>query len=528
MKEFATSNDGHCMPVLQRMIGFYYYDRGQLDSAISAQTTCAKMYKALNEPIGVASAYGNISNVHAIMGNHKLALKYDRDGLGIYNSLNYTLGIVHAEAAIAESWYQLENLDSAIYYSKKSIDLRLKNQYYDGLTSIYALLAFTYSEKNDKIQAKVFAQKAEEALVFEKDEDDKAAEFSRIGQLYGEVKNMEKCFYWLRKSIAQNKKMGDKMRIQDAYDNISYYFNEAKQYDSAMHYMTLLNELKEEINSDKFQAALAKEAINADNQKREFELQEAKLVKERSQLISVIFGIVAVAGVLSILLLLRNNTIKKRALEKELALQNANAMIKGQDAERARVAQELHDRVGSMISAAKNQFEVALAAQQLSGTEDASAAMTLLDQTNDEVRLISHNLHNGAVLKQGLDTALRNHCAKIGETAKFRLRYHSTGQEIPLPQEVQMDLYRITQELLNNAGKYANAQEVSIQVSINEDNIVYSYEDDGLGFDKAKLVEKPGIGYQNLETRVKRMLATWHLDTSPGNGTTVIIVIPRT
>lgn len=528
MKEFAVSNNGHCVPVLQRMIGFYYYDRGQLDSAISAQTTCAKMYQALKEPIGVASAYGNISVIHSTMGNHKLALQYDRDGLDIYTNLNYTLGIVSAQAAIAESWYQLENLDSAIYYNKQSIDMRLKNNYFDGLTSIYALTAFCYNEKNDKAQATLYAQKAEDALVFEKDEEHKAGNYRRIGELYAEIKSLEKSFYWFRKSIAQSKTMGDKLHLLDAYDDMSYYFSETKQYDSAMHYMNLLNALKQEINSDKFQAALAKEAISADNQKREFELQEARLLKERSQLISVIFGVLALAGILSFILVLRSNRIKKRALQKELALQTANAMIKGQDAERARVAEELHDRVGSMISAAKNQFEVAFAAKQISRTENATAAITLLDQTSDEVRMISHNLHNGAVLRQGLDTAIRNHCAKIGETAKFTLRYHSTGQEIPLPQDAQMDLYRITQELLNNAGKYANAQEVSIQVNINQDNIVYSYEDDGAGFDQAKLVEKPGIGYQNLDTRVKRMNATWHLDTSPGNGTTVIIVIPRT
>lgn len=526
MQEFAKDDNGECAPVLQRMIGFYFLDRGQLDSAISAQATCAKMYEAVKEPIGVASAYGNVAVVYELMGQYTLALQYERFGLQIYLAQNYTLGILSAYEAIGEKHYQLGNIDSTTYYINKSIDLKLKNNYFEYLSSNYGLLALCSIERNNTEAARKYINMAEAALAKETDEEWIANSYGRIGEVYGKLREYKTCFLWLRKALALDQKLGRQTSIKYDYENFANYFKEANQLDSAWHYLDLQNALNDSINSENFQEALTKEALKADNQKREFELQEAKLKKERSQLISVSVVLISIVVLIAVLLLLRSNTIKRKALEKEKALEAANATIRGQDEERARVAVELHDRVGSMISTAKHQLTVSLEHATLPEPERALDIMRLLDQTSDEVRMISHNLSDGAVTKHGLDTALRNLCASNSILGKHSVKYISTGATIPLSTDSQMDLYRITQELLNNALKYANANELSIQISISDNNIVYSYEDDGQGFDKAKLVEKPGIGYQNVETRVKRMNATWYLDTAPGNGTNVIIEIP--
>jgi two-component system, NarL family, sensor kinase len=104
--------------------------------------------------------------------------------------------------------------------------------------------------------------------------------------------------------------------------------------------------------------------------------------------------------------------------------------------------------------------------------------------------------------------------------------YIDNGIEPTIYKPYETDLYRITQELLSNAIKYASAKEISIQLTLNNGNLLYSYEDDGVGFEKEKLEVNKGIGYQNIEIRVKKMKGSLHLDTSPGNGTNVIIEIP--
>jgi signal transduction histidine kinase len=120
------------------------------------------------------------------------------------------------------------------------------------------------------------------------------------------------------------------------------------------------------------------------------------------------------------------------------------------------------------------------------------------------VRRISHDLDSGLLSRFGFKTAMLQLVQLLESTNKLKVMYIDNGIEPALYKPFETDLYRITQELLSNAIKYAEAKEISIQLTLNNGNLVYSYEDDGVGFEKEKLEINKGIGYQNINTRVKK------------------------
>jgi len=257
-------------------------------------------------------------------------------------------------------------------------------------------------------------------------------------------------------------------------------------------------------------------------------------------IVSVIAIIILLLAVADLILLYRNRKLKhdkelerhrKRSddLLQQHELESVNAMLKGQDAERKRIAQELHDRLGSILATVKLHFsnvEEGIKVLQQQQTQSYEEANVLLDEACEEVRRISHDLYEGSLAKFGFRTALLQLIAAIEKTNALKITFLDNNTAEEIYKIFERDLYRITQELLSNTLKYANARQVTIQLNQQPGNFVYTYEDDGKGFNPAQLQAAEGIGYKNIETRVKYMGGNWHVDSSPGHGMTLVIEIP--
>jgi signal transduction histidine kinase len=245
-------------------------------------------------------------------------------------------------------------------------------------------------------------------------------------------------------------------------------------------------------------------------------------------------------AVIDLLLLYRNRKLKhQRELEErnrkiddllqKQEVENVNAMLKGQDEERKRIAQELHDRIGSILSTVKLHFssiEDAMKVLQKQQNQSYNEAVGLLDEAVDEVRRISHDLYEGSLAKFGFATALRQLIAAIEKANIIKIDFiNSIEGEVDIT-EFEQGLYRITQELLSNTLKYADAKQITIQLNKSDTGILYMYEDDGKGFTTAQAKESAGIGYKNIEARVAKINGSWDLDTRPGHGMTLTIEIP--
>lgn len=212
-------------------------------------------------------------------------------------------------------------------------------------------------------------------------------------------------------------------------------------------------------------------------------------------------------------------------LETEKQLMATAAVLKGEEQERARMAKDLHDGLGGMLSGVKYSLNTVRGNMMM--TADNAAAfersLDMLDSSIGEMRRIAHNMLPEALITFGLENALEGFCQDINGSGVLQVRYQALGLEgLELEQSKAIIIYRIVQELLTNTLKHAGAKRAIVQLTRNGDELNITVEDDGKGFDYKEQLE--GMGWKNIRNRVSFLNGT--LDVDAGKGTSVFIVIP--
>ncbi|TYR38439.1 tetratricopeptide repeat protein [Sphingobacterium phlebotomi] len=185
-------------------------------------------------------------------------------------------------------------------------------------------------------------------------------------------------------------------------------------------------------------------------------------------------------------------------LEQEKQLVAVQATLDGETAERTRLAKDLHDGLGSMLSLVKFNLPQVKDEAAVLETIDVSRfqkAIGMLDDSIQELRRVAHHMMPESLLRYGLKASLTDFCAAI-PIADF----HYFGDETRLSEKMEIMIYRCIHELVNNALKHAQANHINVQLVQEEDRISFTVQDDGIGFDQEQVVE--GMGLQNVRQRV--------------------------
>jgi signal transduction histidine kinase len=203
------------------------------------------------------------------------------------------------------------------------------------------------------------------------------------------------------------------------------------------------------------------------------------------------------------------------------------ALLLGEEQERKRIATELHDGMGSLLSTLKlNAESIELNEKQLNDKQIAAYknVIDLIDKSCIELRNISHNMIPTGIEQFGLIQSLQLIFKKINNSGKTIFYLDTYNLNERFNRELELSLYRITLELINNIIKHSNAKNATIQLIKNDDSITLMVVDDGIGFDSNKI--KEGMGLHNIKSRVDVFNGKLTIDTQPERGSTFIIEIP--
>ncbi|HPH23345.1 MAG TPA: histidine kinase [Chitinophagaceae bacterium] len=268
----------------------------------------------------------------------------------------------------------------------------------------------------------------------------------------------------------------------------------------------------------------------ADKQEKELALQKAKINQQQ-----VIILAISICSLLSLGLVFLYFSRKKNALKNEMAtaiLKEKNnaamAILAAEEKERKRIASDLHDGIGQMMSAVKmNLSSLAYKLTSLTPQEAAllEKTMALTDESCKEVRTVSHNMMPNALLKSGLSSAIKTFVDKI-DHKKLKVNLHSEGLDNRLPDTVEIVLYRVIQETVNNVIKHAKANQLDIAIIKDVDGLSCTIEDNGIGFNFNDKNLTEGIGLKNIQARITYLQGTVEWDAIPNKGTLVSIHIP--
>jgi signal transduction histidine kinase len=211
-------------------------------------------------------------------------------------------------------------------------------------------------------------------------------------------------------------------------------------------------------------------------------------------------------------------------------------MIMAEEEERKRIATDLHDSLGQMVLSFKMNL-IKLGDNKVFEGENKIIYTHLLDSTNviaNEIRAISYNLMPATLSEFGIYTCIEQYVLQVQKSSTAKIIFvHDNKENIQIEPIKEILIYRVSQELLNNAIKHAFASEIIIQLLYHEDTITLMFEDDGVGFDFDQKLMKAtakntGHGLRNLKTRLQSIGATLNIDTTKEFGTTTIIQIPYT
>jgi len=340
----------------------------------------------------------------------------------------------------------------------------------------------------------------------------------------------------LDKALEQLKNTGSHFRneIVEAYkiyaDSYEALGNYKKALQSKNMYIQLYDSLTKKDKIDMISRLEVRYGIAEKNKElalQKLRLSEVSISNQHKNILILGISLVAVLGS-AIFGLWRNKNLAKQKiqrqeinnLQQEMKIERLNASIAGEEKERVRIARELHDGIGGLLSAAKMNLELIKNVITGDNKTDYYDGMKLLEEAGVELRQAAHNLMPEILLQEGLAAAVASFCERLSNKSKTQINFQSFGTQKHIGQQVDLTIYRIIQELVHNIVKHANATTAVVQLNFQNDaSLGITVEDDGIGFEENPASNANGIGLKNIKERVKELRGKIDIQSTYGNGT---------
>jgi len=340
--------------------------------------------------------------------------------------------------------------------------------------------------------------------------------------------------------------VGARANLREIFQTRAEIEQKAGHYQNASKYLSKRIEISDSLFKSETSEKVAEvEAKYQDEKKQEEILHlekdkkiQALSIKQKSTLNYVLTGSVAVLLILGFLVY-RNFGHRQRLarqqgelqqqlireLEKDKQLVAVDSLLKGQEDERSRLAKDLHDGLGGLLSGVK--FSLSNMKDNLILTPDNMAvferSLDMIDTSIRELRRVAHNMMPEMLTQFGLDEALREYCHKINTAKILTVKYQSLGMAERVDKSIEIIIYRIVQELLNNTLKHAGATETFVQLIREGARLNIVVEDNGRGFAVDNVDNNKGAGLGNVRSRVEYLKGQLDIHSEPGKGTLVNI-----
>ena len=328
------------------------------------------------------------------------------------------------------------------------------------------------------------------------------------------------------------------------YGYLSELYKDKGDYAKSIEFIDKQNVIKNTINEN--EQLIAMEEINAKYNTEETKQQNLQLkTKLQTNKIIQLIGILLLIIILITSILAYKNISKKRTIAeqerqiqsqkletslKEQELHEIDIMIESQEKERQRIANELHDNLGSLLATIKlNFYNLKNKKTNIENDENVLFDKTdsLIEEAYQEVRNIAHLKNLGVIGNEGLIIAVKKMAEKMSILNKLKINVIPFGFNERLEFQLEITIFRMIQELCTNIIKHSKATEVNIYLTLHsnsEINIII--EDNGIGFDYKKIAKKDGIGLKNIETKINQLKGTLTIDSVINKGTNILIDIP--
>jgi two-component system, NarL family, sensor kinase len=501
------------------------------------------------------------------------------------NSIELKNMLPQAYSTIAYNFLSEKQYDKAIEYGKKGLVLKDYPSEKRSRVMLYLTVYYAFLEKNNFTTGKNYLDSAiavnntlENAALAAMVANNEGAYFQRTNDLKSAI------IAYL-KSYQINKNGGYRLLQSEAADNVANLYLKLKDYQEAERYALEANEIGRELKlyqvaASTYEVLKSLSVIKGDyktalgyaeqnkiytdsalnqathrttlsleskyqNQKKEREIATLTIANTQKELqvvrrnrLLIVGGVAASAALIIMGLFYRHSRQKHLIAEQEKSFQqeeikflerqqqvvSLQSMINGQEAERTRIAKDLHDGLGGLFSTVKMYFSTLQHdSPDLKENELFQKSYAIVDTASEEVRRIAHNMMPEVLMKLGLVNALKDLSTNIsaGKLLSVSLEVHGLSKRLSATTEIM--LFRIIQELLNNIIKHAQATKVIIQFIKEGERLSVIVEDNGQGFNTAEVDEKNHAGIASIRSRVSYLNGRLSIDSQKNVGTTIMM-----
>ncbi len=557
---------------LANVIGYYHQQiKGAYDSAIFYYSLALETAKYLKSGDLISTMTGNLGEVYTLKGNFPKALNYELTALNYYETKKESADVQRLNIQVGNTYYHMADYRRALsYYNRVYPALKDAKTYKAG--GLFNSMALTYKELGEMDKVTPMQQKA---LAIHRALGDSLAiantlnnlgstavtncdyaaaekyfkdalgialalgntvlideERQNIATLQAKSGNTTAAIEQFKISAMQAKASGDARLQKAALQSLVAIYDSLRDYNRANRYMAEYQQLADTTGTVTYQHEIADAETRYETQRvlrerdrlfYESSLQSAaraRAIRERNTAIAIGGGSVA-ALALIFFLALRIRSIRAKTKEEQRA---TRALFEGEQAERIRIARDLHDSIGQMLAVVK----MRLTSQPNNEAENKTIISGLIDKTIDEVRAISHNLIPED-LTFGTVRALENLCARMAENSGIavQLSVAEAVRAYRFNQEFGLSLYRIVQEVLGNMMKHSGASAISLNMAQSASSIIMQIADNGKGFDTGTIGASKGIGWKNIYARVGLLNGSVDVRSERIYGTRIQISIPQ-
>ncbi len=488
-------------------IAILNFNLRQYDEALTDHAAAAKIHEALGDSAGLAVSLGNMANVLLATG----------DTLKALDLLQRAGGYFRAHGLLREYAVQAHN----------EAGVRLVQGDAPRATRLYS-----------------------EALAIREEGGDRKAIASSLAGLADAMlaqRRTNEAFRTAHRSLALAHQVGATSEVMQAAKLLARIHARTGQADSTLVYHERYAALRDSVFSADMGKRMAVLQTRLGLERKEFEIQRQRAdlgqknlaiaelgrkAERRNFLLALATGGIGVLVLASLSALQwqkrRARSLKDAAViaERENGLK---AVLANTDAERKRIAAELHDGVGQQLTGLKYRLEDLGQSVEVNAPTMAPRwkdVLAIADEASRDVRGIAHRMMPRALGQLGLAPAVEDMLQKTLSSPGLRYRFEQFGMDERLPAELEVGVFRIAQELVGNILKHARATEVNVQLMRTKGNVVLLVEDDGVGFDAAQ--GSDGMGLQNMADRARVLHGTFTIENKTSGGTLATVRVPLT
>ncbi len=538
---------------LSKLYGFYFKQKGLYENSIQSFQSCLNSTYTHNEQSDlnyqIAANHYNLSQyeksifyltknlnskniageqlakTHSLLGlsysminDYSHAEIYLNKAVTIFKELADTLGLSQTYSNLGELSSKRGKTELALDYFKKAYTFLKENN--DLFTEIaLSNIGVMYLELNQLDSAQFYTDKA---YKLSQELDDKLGELISINNLatiYKSQKEYTKALSFYQKALEMVDELGSREEKKQILFNLSELNEMLGNFDESLHYYKAFAELKDDIfNKEKAEFVIETQEKYAASQ-REKEIVKLRLNQEKKEAqfmrlvyLTIIGSIAFLFITFAIIFWYRYKRNQEKIKHKFMLV---NAAIEAEEKERIRISQDIHDDLGGLLGISRMLFTKTHEYVFDKNEELYTQIDGLLLQANQRSRAISHELFSPTLKQFGIFEALNEYTNNVQNTRE-ELSIKVTAEDIRFDPQLELNLFRISQELLHNTLKYANAKNIEIEIKKTDNALQYTYTDDGSGFDDK--VVKMGVGLNSISARIQRLQGQFKIETGSAKG----------